>query len=200
MHPDNEAFLSDMKSKFNTFLEELKSKDLVKSPTNEQIRIFNLIKALNYLHYNYCHELTEIIRNSEQDEDNIIQKIYIHFIIDSFNRQTELFKIPLLLILKNADPKFYIGRLFKFLEERNIKSLEPIKNDLEIDLRNAFAHQTYWVEGGEVDKIVYCEDSSLSNPKAIEVDTFVKKYERQVLLARAFVDIFMEKGKSGFFN
>lgn len=117
--------------------------------------------------------------------------------ITNFNRQTEGFKIAFLIMLDfQRNDTQTLGQLINNLNKSSTFSYDVTK-ELELILRNTFAHQTYWFEKGE---LFYCENVSFQNINSINLGTLMQKAKRQNIIFQVFLRVFAEKIKDGFFS
>lgn len=206
-------FFDEMKIKISNLLNDLKSKGHVEKPTKSQIDSFLKIMDVNDRHSKIYNHLTEILKNSESTKqfldgsskwgitkDNF-PEMYLFTMVSSFNRQTEGFKLAFLIMLKKSfwvrdKDKMTLGQLCCELNKKSDVAFD-ITKELELVLRNVFAHPTYWFENG---KVHFCEDASLQNPKTLELGELMLKTKRQNIIFQAFLRVFAEKVRSGFFS
>jgi len=206
-------FFDEMKEKIGKLLGDLKTQKYIEKPTKTQIDIFLKIVNMNDRHSKIYNNLTEIFKERDRTEqflecsskygitkDNF-PEMYVFIMIANFNRQTEGFKLAFLIMLKKLfsardKDKMTLGQLCGELDKKSTFSKEVTK-ELELVLRNVFAHQSYWFENG---KIYYCEDASLQNVQTLDIDKLMMKAKRQNIVFQAFLKVFAEKVRVGFFS
>lgn len=206
-------FFDKMKMKISNLLDNLKTKGYIEKPSKSQIDTFIKIMTMNDRHATIYNLLTEIIKYPETRQkflncsrtygitESNFPEMYVFTMIANFNRQTEGFKLAFLIMLKKSfwvrnKDKMTLWQLCNELKEKSDMASDIIK-ELELVLRNVFAHQTYWFENGEVH---YCDDASLQNTKALNMGELMLKTKHQNIVFQAFLRVFAEKVKSGFFS
>lgn len=155
-------FFDEMKEKISKLLDDLKTQNYIEKPTKSQIDTFLKIVNMNDIHSRIYNNLTEIFKEKNRTEqflecssrygitkDNF-PEMYVFTMIANFNRQTEGFKLAFLIMLKKSfwthdKDKMTLGQLCGELDKKSTFS-DDVTKELELILRNVFAHQSYWFE------------------------------------------------------
>jgi len=204
------AKFEELKSKSHLLLDNLKTKGFLQKPNAETLTRFLKILEMNDEHSKIYNLLNDLYTNEQVEEflkcsaqfglnEKNLPELHVFILIANFNRQTEAFKLAFLIMLKkdkSLKDKITLGPLSDRLREKSPDYAAAIVDELEVELRNAFAHQTYWFDNG---KVVYCEDSSLSNPQEIELGHLMMKAKAQNILFQSFLHAIAEKARAGFF-
>lgn len=193
---------------------DLKSKGLIKKPSIPELDAFLKLIEMNdrlSIFYNKLNALVDVKYPERRERfltdlaqlritENEFTEMYFQIMIMGFNRQTELFRIAFLTILKRAGKigdRTTLNPVIKYLNNVAGSKAKPITEALEPTLRNVFSHHTYWFEDH---KIFYSEDSSFRNIKTMEFGEAMLKAKRQNIIFTAFVKAFSENAAKGFFS
>lgn len=208
MSPTEKELFVLMKGAFHALLDELKEKGMIKRPTPQQLDTYVLLLkssdegslTINTLTNLFPDRVADFVKTTETFGLNATNfpTLFMRLIISSFNTQSELLKLGLMILLSpnsKIKPTATLGKLKVQLQEK-CATVEDIFKHLDIELRNAFSHQTYWFSE---QKLFYCEDTSLSSPKTMELGELLIRRKKQNVVFIAFVHVFAEKAKSGFF-
>lgn len=201
-------YFDGMKIKISDLLNDLKSNNHIEKPTKNQIDALLKIIGMEDTYSKIYNTLNEIIEKKDTTDQffdgSEITKysfpyLFVFTTIGVFNRQTEGFKLLFLMMLKASSKSHNKMTLGQLCVELNKKSelASAVTDELELALRNVFAHQTYWFEGGEIH---YSEDATFQNIKRLDLVTLLMKAKKQNIILQALLRVFAEKINSGFFS
>ncbi len=126
--------------------------------------------------------------------------LFLNQTIFTFQNNFEFYKNVWLGILKKEKGitnKMTAGGLIEKLCFFSPAYGNIIKSELNRDLRNAFAHNLYWIDGVV---IYYCTNSELITPKTLRIDGLWTEVKNTNVIAQCFLKVVAEKMANNFFN
>lgn len=196
--PKDKEYIGKYKTLFYNLLNDLYEQDMLRLKFTEDDRKAELIIltmrnfscAFNLYDAAYTGEKgEEYIRANEKFElrDETLANIWVIQLIMTIITQVELFKTLFLIYLQKKNgirARMTLGELLGKLRELSPTYGAELSSYINNNLRNALVHGYYWIRDY---KLHYAEDSSLQDPKVMELHEFLKEARKHNLLCQTFL-------------
>ncbi len=212
--PDGEReYYDKIRPIFEELLNDLKRKNCLRRATLEEtVHLIKIMKdkdeialSLNMVDriFRSEGELKRFLEiNKDYFKDSSLAYLHVSQLYFQFLVSIELFRVLLLSYLKRGKKQLFTDSMpltpfLNALKEVSPKYGKLIEDELDIELRNSFAHGTYRIEGPTF--LYYTSVGELENPTPIPLHELWIKMKNHNLIYHCLAQLVSEKLREGFF-
>lgn len=210
-----ESIFNEAREIFLELLDDFRKRNLLRkgAPQEQRLRLAQMWKQSYHLGLAY-NKIVNLFKDEEKVKsfasrnrdfgftENIMAYSYYNQMIGIFIINIEtILRTSLLFFLNEKQglkKRMEIGRLIRTIKKISPQIGRKLEKIVDTNLRNVLAHGgiLFAPEGN----VYLMKNAHLENPDKISLVEFVIRVKKQNIVAHAFIDVLMEKVRSGYFR